>query len=315
LAINDKMKIAIVGDVHGKIGQMYRSILDIEESNRTEIDLILQLGDFQATRDERDLRYLSGPHKYRKLGDFPEFHEKGKVPKKTFFIGGNHENNYWHKQHPGGNQLVENLFYLGRSGIKAIGDLKMAWISGNYSPKDYSADNPKKYHHFTEKDVQKVLKQQEGVDVLLLHDWPSIRELAKDVDPDTVSNHETLSQAMNRDLGSTELYELVRRLRPKYVFAGHVHMPLDLEAKIEETDIRFIALNKLEFQDSSIYLLDTDNLEITNVSRKKQNLFDILKEEERRRIQPGFGFLEEDSLTEAIGVFERILSNSPSEAA
>ena len=101
----------------------------------------------------------------------------------------------------------------------------------------------------------------------MFHDWPAIRELEKHISDD-VQNPENLQYALNRNFGSIELYNLIRKLKPKYVFAGHVHMPLDLELTIDDLKTRFIALDKLRNYKNEIYLLDTDDLKLHPISFK-----------------------------------------------
>jgi len=246
-----KMKIAIVGDIHGDLKQMYDAV------SYTGADFILQLGDFHAIRDEADLNRFPIPQKHRKLGDFPDFYNKGEVPIPTFFISGNHDNAYWHSEHPEGKELITNLNYLGRSGVGEFGGLKVGWVSGNYSPKGFEGSKkPPKYNHFTKEDVKKLIALKEGVDVLLFHDWPSIQDLEKKVVEGSVSNPEVFQQTVRRNLGSHELYDVVEEIKPSYVFAGHVHMPLDLKADFDGSQTRFVALGK-----HSIHILDTKALD------------------------------------------------------
>ncbi|MEK6914512.1 MAG: hypothetical protein AABW83_02570 [Nanoarchaeota archaeon] len=189
------MEIAFIGDVHGKIDLMYSLISDIRRTHDHNVDSVFQIGDFHAIRDKDDLKHFPVKEKYRTLGDFPKYFEGGRVPIKTYFIGGNHENNFWHSQHPEGHELIGGLNYLGRSGIKNIQDINLAWVSGNYSKKDFSESNSKKrkYNHFTKEDLDIILHQSNGekIDVLMLHDWPAIRELEKHISGD-VQNPENL---------------------------------------------------------------------------------------------------------------------------
>ena len=131
------MKLAIMGDVHGKIKQMYDSVSYVEQAFGKNIDAVLQVGDFQAVRDEKDLARMAIPGKYKVTGDYPDYHNEGVVPKRTFFIGGNHDNDHWHREHPEGHELVEGLSYLGRSGVMDLSGTNVAWISGNYSEQSF----------------------------------------------------------------------------------------------------------------------------------------------------------------------------------
>lgn len=261
------MKIAIVGDVHGKIKQMYESILDIETKRDINIDTIIQIGDFQAIRNKKDLQYLAVPGKHKDIGDFPDFHKKGEVPKKTFFIGGNHENDHWLSKYHDGKEIIKNLSYLGRSGVREINGLKIGWVSGNYSSKGYTKERKKiRYHHFTMEDTQKILDEGRNIDVLLFHDWPCIRMLNQGVIEESISHQDMLEQAIIRSLGNVELYDVLRKIKPSYIFSGHMHMPLSLEKKLDDSNVRFIGLNKFD-RPYSICILDTDTFEVEYIEQ------------------------------------------------
>ena len=247
--------IPIIGDIHGKVKQMYDSVKDI-----SDVDTVIQIGDFQAFRNKDELRYSSIPERHRDVGEFPIFYKQGTVPVKTFFIGGNHENDHWHKEYPEGNELITNLFYLGRSGISRINGFNVGWVSGNYSPNGFDGTKKKKkYHHFTKEDIEKILNEKKDVDILLFHDWPSIRELERDIVPGSVSHPDVLEYSIKRGFGNMPLYDLTKELKPRYVFLGHMHMPLKFEIN-NENNTKFIALNLFNREDST-YLLNTDNLE------------------------------------------------------
>ena len=56
------------------------------------VDLILVCGDFQAVRCASDLDHMVCPAKFKKIGDFADYHSGKKLaPVPTLFIGGNHE--------------------------------------------------------------------------------------------------------------------------------------------------------------------------------------------------------------------------------
>jgi len=135
------MKIAVVGDIHGLQRQMYEAVSDLD------VDMILQVGDFQAVRDQKDLTRLQVPGRYKQLGEYPYYHAQGQVPINTWFIGGNHDNDYWHSAFPQGHELITGLHYLGRAGVKKFDDLVVGWISGNYSPKSYIGTRKKYEYH------------------------------------------------------------------------------------------------------------------------------------------------------------------------
>ena len=305
-----KMKIAIVGDVHGRINEMYKHVSNIENALNLNLGTIIQIGDFHAIRDENDLRFFPAPEKYRKLGDFPSYFQRGKVPIKTYFIGGNHDNNHWHSEHPKGHELIRDLHYLGRSGIKSFNGINIGWISGNYSEVGFNGKKRKKvkYNHFTREDVDKLVSSGEKVDILLFHDWPSIRNLNNSIIEGSISHPDNLEFALKRNFGSQELYDVVKELKPKYVFAGHIHMPLDLEAIVDGSKIRFIALDKLRDSKNTIYTLDTNNISINHYIIEKGYLTDPIKG--IPNLEKAFSYLESNRLEEARKLSEPFLSKT-----
>jgi lariat debranching enzyme len=61
----ERVVVAIQGCAHGELDQIYNSLHTIEERHSIKISLLLCCGDFQAIRDERDLRHMHCPAKYR----------------------------------------------------------------------------------------------------------------------------------------------------------------------------------------------------------------------------------------------------------
>ena len=48
------VKFAVFGDVHGKQDLMYKSALNWEKENNDSLDFILQVGDFETIRNNKD---------------------------------------------------------------------------------------------------------------------------------------------------------------------------------------------------------------------------------------------------------------------
>jgi lariat debranching enzyme len=311
------MKLAIMGDVHGKIKQMYDSVSYVEQAFGKNIDAVLQVGDFQAVRDEKDLARMAIPGKYKVTGDYPDYHNEGVVPKRTFFIGGNHDNDHWHREHPEGHELVEGLSYLGRSGVMDLSGTNVAWISGNYSEQSFEGirkgKKKNKYHHFTLDDVGKVLKSGEAIDILLLHEWPSIRELSDYIDAGSVKDAENLDHALKRDVGVRELSDVVKQLKPRYVFAGHQHTDLDLDLDFAGSKTKFVALGKVQSPETSFYVLDTDLDKggRYHLTFDEGGLSDYIQRDSRLR--DAFNFLDMDCLDDAAERFMPLIEDASSE--
>ncbi|MEK6830551.1 MAG: metallophosphoesterase [Nanoarchaeota archaeon] len=300
------MKIAFFGDIHGKIIDMYNLVSQFERGLGINLETIIQIGDFHAIRDEKDLRDFSAPEKYKSLGDFPLFYRQGKVLKKTFFIGGNHDNNQWHSKYPEGYELIKDLYYLGRSGIRSFDEINVGFVSGNYSEKSFNEHGRGKYNHFTKADIDALINLDKKADVLLFHDWPNIRKLNEGVIKESISHPKNLEFALKRNFGSVELYNLVKELKPRYVFSGHVHMPLEFDTIIENSKIRFIALDKLRDDKNFIYVLDTKNLNVGRYKISRGSLTDPIKE--TPDLEKAFDYLKNNKLVEARHLFNQLLS-------
>lgn len=86
------------------------------------------------------LQYMSCPEKFRVLGDFWRFHLYEELfPVPLLFIGGNHEPWNFLDMYPQGDELAQNIEFLGRSGIREIGGATIAGISGVYSPQYFES--------------------------------------------------------------------------------------------------------------------------------------------------------------------------------
>lgn len=86
------MKIAVEGCMHGDLDKVYKTLQHMEKTQNTKIDLLLCCGDFQAVRNENDLKSLNVLPKYREMKSFWKYYSGLEVaPYPTIFIGGNHE--------------------------------------------------------------------------------------------------------------------------------------------------------------------------------------------------------------------------------
>lgn len=136
------MKIAVEGCCHGELDKIYETIEYLEKKEGVKVDLLLCCGDFQAVRNEGDMKCMAIPAKYRMmqtfyklvlLSSFVTFQEvqqhlkhlynclcrryysgEKKAPVLTIFIGGNHEASNHLQELPYGGWVAPNIYYLGR---------------------------------------------------------------------------------------------------------------------------------------------------------------------------------------------------------
>lgn len=65
-----RMKIVVERCMHGDLDNVYRTLQQLEKFENTKIDLLLCWGDFQAVRNEHDLKSLNVPLKFRSTNSF-----------------------------------------------------------------------------------------------------------------------------------------------------------------------------------------------------------------------------------------------------
>lgn len=64
------MRVAVAGCCHGELDKIYETLALAERRGAGPIDLLLCCGDFQAVRNEADLRCMAVPPKYRHMQTF-----------------------------------------------------------------------------------------------------------------------------------------------------------------------------------------------------------------------------------------------------
>ncbi|KAL5189956.1 Lariat debranching enzyme [Glycine soja] len=229
-----RMKIAVEGCMHGDLDNVYRTLQQLEKSENTKIDLLLCCGDFQAVRNEHDLKSLNVPLKYRSMNSFWKYYSGAEVaPYPTIFIGGNHEaSNYLWELYYGG-WAAPNIYFLGAAGVVRFGNVRIGGLSGIYKSFDYKLghfERPpydhntiKSVYHVREYDVRKLMQVKEPIDVFLSHDWPvritdygDWRELVR-------RKHYFKQEIEEKRLGSKPAAELLEKLKPHYWFSAHLH--------------------------------------------------------------------------------------------
>lgn len=252
------MRIAVFGDIHGHWLEFRREVERIHAL--APLDFALQVGDAISARDEGDMAYVPVPERYRRLGTFPLVQDPWPVP--TWFIGGNHE--AWNilGQRLEGGEMVPNLGYLGRAGTRTLNGLRIAFLSGVYSPRAYDRPSPrwpfppsqaKDASYYRRADVE-CLSRVPRPDLLLLHEWPTQMEAAR------ASNW---PKHWSDGVGIPVLGGLVDALRPPIIVVGHMHHPA--RARVGSSTI--IALDDFANRpQSSVLILEGEpgNLELAD---------------------------------------------------
>lgn len=249
------MRIAIFGDLHGHWTDFRKEIVRLDR--QAPLDLVLQVGDAMPIRDALDLSYTPVPAKHRKLGTFAQL--KGPWPVPTLFIGGNHEP--WNRLEamPQGGPLLPGLDYLGRVGMRVFGPLRIGGISGIFSPRAFDGprrpwpfgpDLAREATYFRRPDLDQARRWRQ-VDLLLMHPWP----------PQLVPEQGPEGRRTWTDVGVPPLGDLVKDLRPRFVFCGHMHHP----GRAQAGTTQFVALDAFnERPDAAVAILEgpPENLEL-----------------------------------------------------
>ncbi|KAH9986833.1 Metallo-dependent phosphatase-like protein [Russula compacta] len=238
------MKVAVEGCCHGELDAIYRRIQRLESEKKYKVDLLLICGDFEAIRDNHDLRTMAVPEKYRYMGDFHKYYTgQATAPLLTVVIGGNHEasNHLWELYH--GGWLAPNIYFLGHAGCVQVNGIRIAGASGIFKEKDYHHGHferepyndrtMRSIYHIREYNVRR-LSLLSSPDVFLSHDWP--RGIEHHGDLDGLLRRKPLfrDDIMSHQLGSPPLMSLLRNLQPTWWFAAHLHTRF--EARVRHHD-------------------------------------------------------------------------------
>lgn len=234
-----KLRIAVQGCCHGELVNVYKTVSRMHSNKK--IDLLIILGDFQSIRNQEDLKSISIPPKYLKMGDFHKYYNNELVaPVPTIFIGGNHESMRHLMQLPYGGYVANNIFYLGFSnviwyrGIR-IGSLSGIWKEWDLDRSRFSWDalerqnwskNIKSLYHVRKSDLIPLfmLDHSKKMDIMLSHDWPTDAVYYGDIEELLRRKPFFKKDIDNRELGSPINSELLNNLKPVWWLSAHLHV-------------------------------------------------------------------------------------------
>lgn len=223
-------KIAIIGDIHGKLDLIHKTIKDAEDVN-----IFFQVGDFA------DLLAESKPYG----APFGIKYEK-----KLYFIAGNHETwdlleEHESKKHSDDgykiryeDTFVENLHYIPRGDYIDIPTYKIrvAGLGGNYAPSRFRYKRSELHHtrrrHFVADDFLKCCNVV-GANILLTHEAPT---------PFLAITDSKKALKGEEDMGIKVITTLLRKLKPLYHFFGHHHIATERTFYWKESKTKSIGL-------------------------------------------------------------------------
>nr|XP_019966641.1 PREDICTED: lariat debranching enzyme [Paralichthys olivaceus]XP_019966642.1 PREDICTED: lariat debranching enzyme [Paralichthys olivaceus] len=229
------MKIAVEGCCHGELDKIYETIAYLEKKEGVKVDLLLCCGDFQAVRNEGDMKCMAVPAKYRTMQTFYKYYSgEKKAPVLTIFIGGNHEASNHLQELSYGGWVAPNIYYLGYAGVIRYKGIRIGGLSGIFKSRDYrkghhesppyNPDTLRSVYHIRNIEVFKLKQIQMPMDIFMSHDWPrgiyyygSVGELLR--------KKKFLRQEVESNtLGSPAAEELLSHLQPNYWFSAHLHV-------------------------------------------------------------------------------------------
>lgn len=229
------MKIAVEGCCHGELDKIYETIAYLEKKEGVKVELLLCCGDFQAVRNEGDMKCMAVPAKYRTMQTFYKYYSgEKKAPILTVFIGGNHEASNHLQELPYGGWVAPNIYYLGYAGVIRYKGIRIGGISGIFKSRDYrrghhefppyNPDTLRSVYHIRNIEVFKLKQIQMPIDIFMSHDWPrgiyhygSTEKLLR-------KKRFLRQEVESNTLGSPPAEELLAHLQPSYWFSAHLHV-------------------------------------------------------------------------------------------
>lgn len=265
------MKIAVEGCAHGELDKIYETIAYIEEKNKIKVDLLIICGDFQAVRNNSDLKCMAVPNAYKKMNTFYKYYSGEKTaPVLTIFIGGNHEASNYLSELPFGGWVCPNIYYMGYANVINIGNLRIGGLSGIYKGHDYlkgrfecppyDESTKRSIYHIRNIDVFRLKQISEPIDIFISHDWP--RGIYHYGNKNALLKRKGFfrEEIEKNTLGSRPAEELLHKLQPKYWFAAHLHckfaavVPHKSDENLSTT--KFLALDKCLPKRNFLQILD-----------------------------------------------------------
>jgi len=257
-----KLLFVGIGDIHGRFHRVAQWISQLEMARSREVSAVFAVGDVEAfTQPEHHNRKTS------KRGMPAEFSEYAagtlKMRRPLYFIGGNNEDFApLHAMQHGGT-LAPNVHYLGRYGALEVDGIKVAFLSGIYAPRHYATplvepttrETSKQAGYFRSVEVEQFL-DVERADLMLTHEWPK----------GLVGKHRGSGKGLALRaysfpwVGNPITRQLVDRIRPSWLWAGHSHVPF--AATIGHADgslTRVACLDQAARPEGALFWLEWDH--------------------------------------------------------
>lgn len=234
------VKLAIQGCCHGELDLIY------DKLRNCNIDLLIITGDFQALRNSTDLKTISVPEKYKRLGQFHKYYTGvKKAPILTVFVGGNHECSSYLTELRYGGWVAPNIYYLGEFGCIWYKGVRIAGASGIYNYMSFKENRSNDYdlpytpstlrsvYHMTPKTYLKMMlmKSELDIDVMISHDWPQYIYHYGDINGLLRQKKFFQEDIQLGKLGSPLLKNILNSVRPLQWFSSHLHVKFKAEVE------------------------------------------------------------------------------------
>jgi len=241
------MILAIFGDIHGNLKDMYGLGERWQEQNARSIDLVLQTGDLgvwhdQSVLDRATARWVERDPTERACADYIAGRERAPIP--TVFVAGNHEDFDFLAQHR--HQPIDPfgmITFLDSGSTfkfqKGVETVRIAGLGGTHpqrvKPQNRARHLGRKY--FSPEAVKRLMALGvAAVDILLTHEAPVGKGLLNDGTsrwgvfgaPLAVHDGRPIVRRLRRandvpspETGAEEITQLIQHLQPRYAFWGH----------------------------------------------------------------------------------------------
>jgi predicted phosphodiesterase len=249
------MKLAFVGDVHGRVRHALAALHVAQDEYGAAFDAVFQVGDFGAFPTEAELPWIGVDADEPSAREFLDV-LTGEAPAPTplpsmVFLRGNHENAAWLRSLPLRDGLAHvdphGLFKYAPDGtVLTVGTTRIGFLGGVERPDPASSPTPRS-ELIDEEAYERLWRMGPGrVDILLTHEPPT-----------------GVAPAPN---GSPRIAALARRLSPSLHIGGHLHAAVE---PVRANGTTYVGLSSLlrsprfdperAVQPASIAVFDTDS--------------------------------------------------------
>jgi hypothetical protein len=250
-----------VGDIHGRFHRVQEWLAALEAARGRPADLVFAVGDVEAFVNAEDHRRKAA--KRTMPAEFAEYASgQRRLHRPLYFIGGNNEDFEALHPHPHGAPLPGGCEYLGRAGVRAFDGFQVAFLSGILAPKQFerplepprTKETFKQAGYFRKPEVVEMAARaaEAGrVDLMLVHEWP--KGVVKR------SRGRSLRAYRFPWIGNPVTRELVERIRPAWLWAGHSHVPYAASVQHPDGSITRVAcLDQAARPEGSMFWLELE---------------------------------------------------------